>query len=80
MGGGGKILIINIIISTTFLFGTIYSYFTTKIDILDFRLLLGYYLPFFFAVIVALPNRKNKNLILLLLGLYCAIVNIYIVI
>lgn len=79
-GGESKILIINIIISTTFLFGTIYSYFITKIDILDFRLLLGYYLPFFFAVIVALPNRKNKNLILLLLGLYCAIVNIYIVI
>ena len=74
--GGGKILILNILLSLVFLFGTIYSYFVTKIDILDFRLLLGYYIPILFSVIVSLPVYKHRNVILLLLGLYCSVTNI----
>lgn len=69
-------LILNILLSLVFLLGTIYSYFVTKIDILDFRLLLGYYVPIFFSVIVALPIYKYWNVILLLLGLYCSVTNI----
>ena len=76
INGGGKMLILNILLSLVFLLGTIYSYFVTKIDILDFRLLLGYYVPIFFSVIVALPIYKYWNVILLLLGLYCSVTNI----
>lgn len=73
---GGKILIFNTLNFVIFLLGTIYSYFTTKIDILDYRLLLGYYSFFFFAVIVAFPEFRHRKMVLLGLGLFCGIVNI----
>lgn len=69
-------LILNILLSLVFLLGTIYSYFVTKIDILDFRLLLGYYVPILFSIIISLPVYKHRNVILLLLGLYCSVTNI----
>lgn len=71
VSGGGKILIFNILNSMIFLMGTIYSYFNTKIDHLDHRLLLGYYIFFFFSVIIALPEFRYRKFTLLLIGLWC---------
>lgn len=70
------LILLNISAAILFLLGTIYSYFTTKIDILDFRLLLGFYTFFFFSVICALPNFKNKDLLLLVVALFCGTSNI----
>lgn len=69
--GGGKMLIFNILNSMIFLMGTIYSYFNTKIDHLNHRLLLGYYIFFFFSVIIALPEFRYRKFTLLLIGLWC---------
>lgn len=65
-----------VILSLFFISGTIYSYFTTKIDILDFRLLLGFYTFIFFAVAVSLQKFNNKDFILPIIGGFCLITNI----
>lgn len=70
-------LIFSILNSMIFLMGTIYSYFNTKIDHLNHRLLLGYYLFFFFAVIVALPQFRHRRAVLLFIGLFCGVARFY---
>lgn len=70
-----RLLILMLLHSGLFLMGTIYSYFTTKIDALDYRLLLGYYLFFFFAVIISLPKFKNRNIRLFIISMICLFIN-----
>lgn len=72
----GKMMIFNILMSILFLLGTIYSYFTTTIDPLRARLLLGFYLFFFFSVIIALPKFKNRNIFLLIMAICLLSINI----
>lgn len=61
--------------SSFFLVGTVYSYFTTKVDILDFRLLVGYYTFLFFAIIISISQKKVRqyDLILIIIGLFAII-------
>lgn len=70
-----RLLILMLLHSGLFLMGTIYSYFTTKIDALDYRLLLGYYLFLFFAVIISLPKFKNRNIQLFIISMICLFIN-----
>ncbi|MDR2206976.1 MAG: hypothetical protein LBE36_12575 [Flavobacteriaceae bacterium] len=69
-----NLIILLLINSLCFLAGTIYSYFVIKIDILDFRLLLGFYTFLFFAVIISLPRKMD--VILLLTALFSISTNI----
>lgn len=58
-----KMIIFNILNSILFLIGTLYSYFTVTIDNLGYRLLLGYYIFLFFAVIIALSKFRSKAIL-----------------
>lgn len=68
-----SLFIFNLLNSLFFLLGTLYSYFNTRIDPLDYRLLLGYYIFFFFSIICALSQFQYKNIVLLFLGLSTSI-------
>lgn len=71
-----KMTIFCLITSLMCLSLTLYSYLTTRIDILDFRLLLPFYFFFFSSVIFSIQSyKKFKNTFLILILSLSIIIN-----
>ncbi|MCU7617181.1 hypothetical protein NZ698_08225 [Chryseobacterium sp. PBS4-4] len=67
-GYNNKMIMFCLSSSLTFLGLTIYSYLTTRIDVLDFRLLLPFYFFFFSSLIFSVKSHTpQKDVILLLI-------------
>jgi hypothetical protein len=71
-----KTIVFCLISSLTFLALIIYSYLTTRIDVLDFRLLLPFYFFFFSSLIFSIKSQKPlKDIILILILSISIIIN-----
>lgn len=72
-------MVVFCLISSLIVLGlTIYSYLTTRIDLLDFRLLLPFYFFFFSSVIFSIQSYKApKNVILIIILSLSIIINFF---